>query len=143
MYGCIGDSDDRVGYHALWVFSHFGREAAAWLRPRRDELVDMLLAEKHTGKRRLLLTLLDRQAVAADDVRTDYLDWCLRGINSTQPYGVRALCLKQSYAMCRFYPELLRELACEMELMECGELSPGLRATLRHVRDMIREGKKE
>jgi len=89
------------------------------------------------GKRRLILTLLEHLSIEKDDIRTDYLDYCLSKINSTEPYAIRALCLKQAYAMCRFYPELLAELKNEVELMQYGELSPGLLSVIRHMRKKI------
>lgn len=133
LFAMVDDVDDRVGYNVLWVFTHFGMDDAAWLRPRRDLLIDRLLTASHVGKRRLILTLLDRMDVVADDIRTDYLDYCLAGINSTEPYGVRALCLKQAFAQCRLYPELMPELLSRIELMDYGELSPGLISARRNV----------
>lgn len=126
LFSLVSDDDDRVAYNALWVLTHFDGEGRDWLRRKRGILIDCLLTEKHTGKRRLMLSLLDRMSVAEDDVRTDYLDFCMAKINSTEPYGIRALCMKQAFAQCRFYPELLHELKCEIEMMEHGEMSPGI-----------------
>lgn len=137
LFALVGDDDDRVGYNALWVFTHFANEDMACLQSERDRLIDILLATGHVGKRRLILTLLDRMDVVAADIRTDYLDYCLAGINSTEPYGVRALCLKQAFAQCRLYPELMPELLSRIELMDYGELSPGLISVRRKVLRLI------
>lgn len=126
LLALINHDDDRIGYNALWIMTHFADDDIKWLRPNRDILIETLLITAHTGKRRLLLTLLERQSVTEDDIRTDYLDFCLSRINSAEPYGIRALCLKQAFAMCRFYPELLAELCHEIELMQYSPLSPGL-----------------
>lgn len=133
LFSMIGHSDDRIGYNALWVFTHFPLEDMKWLASKRDCLIDFLLKTNHVGKRRLILTLLEHLSIEKDDIRTDYLDYCLSKINSTEPYAIRALCLKQAYAMCRFYPELLAELKNEVELMQYGELSPGLLSVIRHL----------
>ncbi len=93
----------------------------------------MLLRVSHVGRRRLLLALLEFVPFAEADLRTDYLDFCLSKINSVEPYGVRALCIKQAYAQCRFYPELLAELRCHLEMMEAETLSPGLKCVRRHI----------
>lgn len=137
LFSMISHSDDRVGYNALWVFTHFPLEDMKWLASKRDCLIDFMLRTGHAGKRRLILTLLEHLSVEKDDIRTDYLDFCLSKINSTESYAIRALCLKQAYAMCRFYPELLAELKNEVELMQYGELSPGLLSVIRHMRKKI------
>ncbi len=126
LYDLVKDSDERVGYNALWVFTHFSPDDKAWLRPKRDELIDYLLGVGHVGKRRLILNLLESQTISEGDVRADYLDFCLSRINSTEPYGIRALCMKQAFAQCVFFPDLLYELKSELEIMDKGEMSPGL-----------------
>lgn len=126
LYSLIGNTDDRVGYNALWIFTHSGNEGVIYLQTKRNELIDMILRAEHTGKRRLLLTLVNQLKCDQDSIRSDYLDFCLSKINSTEPYAIRALCLKEAYSQCRFYPELMNELKLEIEMMSLGNLSPGL-----------------
>lgn len=133
LYALIYDADDRVGYNALWIFTHFSKEDIRWLAPKRNALIDTVLAANHTGKRRLILTLLDRIAISAVDVRTDYLDFCLSKINSSEPYGIRALCMKQAFAQCRYYPELMAELKSELQMTEYDGQSAGVAATRRNI----------
>lgn len=137
LFSMINHSDDRVAYNALWAFSHLPAADLKWLASRRDILIDSLLATQHVGRQRLLLTLLENIPDTAEVTRTDYLDFCLSNINSTAPYAIRALCLKQSFAVCRHFPELLSELQHEMDMMQYGELSPGLLSALRNVRKKI------
>lgn len=133
LFSLINDEDIKISYNALWVFTHFNAREITWLTSKRDQLTDLLLATSHVGKKRLLLTLLERLEITKDDLRTDYLDFCLSGINSCAPYAIRALCLKQAFAQCRFHPELLKELIAEIELMNNGELSPGLVSARRNI----------
>lgn len=131
------DSDDRTAYNALWALTHFPGKGRDLLLPYRDRLIDCLLATAHVGRRRLMLSLLDALPCEAADIRTDYLDFCLDRINSTEPYGVRALCLRQAYAQCRHYPELIHELRQQMQIMALAPLSPGLRSVLRHISRLL------
>lgn len=133
LLSLVFDSDSRVAYNALWILTHFSAKDKECLAKIRNQLIDRMLQTDHTGQRRLILSLLDSIKTDADDVRTDYLDFCLSTINSTEPYGVRALCLKQAYAMCRLYPDLLPELTNEIALMDSGTLSPGLLSVRRKV----------
>lgn len=133
LYALMCDGDERVGYNALWVMTHFTPSANEWLAEKRDELINRLFACSHTGKKRLILTLLERLPARPEEIRTDYLDFCLANINSSEPYGIRALCMKQAYAQCRFYPELMQEFLAILEMSDQEALSPGLRCAKRNI----------
>jgi len=133
LYSLIGDSDSRVGYNALWVFTHSLRHGNSWLCARRDDLIDKLLVTRHIGKTRMILSLLNRLPAGKDPLRIDYLDYCLSGINSVNPPGIRALCIRQAYSLCKSYPELLSELYEQLCIMDCGELSPGIKSARRDI----------
>lgn len=133
LLSLASDSDDRVSYNALWIFTHFPAAEKTWLIRHRQRLTDMLLATTHSGKRRLLLTLLDALPCDTNDVRTDYLDFCMSNIISPEPYAVRAFCIKQAFAQCRHYPELLEEFCGTIQLLRQQELSPGLRSAVKNI----------
>ncbi len=126
LYSLTDDNDDRVSYNALWVFTHLPDNAIARLETRRDDLIDRLLDCTHTGKSRLILSLLDRMPTTSQNVRPDFIDYCFSRINSTEPYGIRALCIHHAYAISRVYPDLLNELVLQFQLMEQFPQSPAL-----------------
>lgn len=133
LFAFVGDADFRVSYNALWIFSHFGKRDILWLASKRGILVDLLLHTDNNSIKRLILSLLDRLPMAAEDVTTEYLDFCFGNINSDEPYGIRSLCLKQAFVISRQFPELMHELILEIRMLECRPLSPGLKATLRNI----------
>lgn len=53
--------------------THLPETYAEWLLSLRDEMIDILLTETDTGKKRMLLQLLREQEYVADDIRTDFL----------------------------------------------------------------------
>lgn len=92
--------------------------------------------------RRLMLNLLLRQPFSEDTMRTDFLDFCLKKITATsQPYAIRALCMKLAYEQCRFFPELREELAMVLDMLQTEHLSPGLLSAYRQVRRKLRRHK--
>lgn len=139
LFSLITDPDQRTAYNALWVFTHFSSEDTKWLYNRRNRLIDILLKESHTGNRRLLLTLLDKIPCSPDDLRSDYLDFCLANINSIEPYAIRALSIKQAFSQCRFHEELLHELTIRLDMLDREDLSPALRSTRRNVTKQINQ----
>ena len=124
LYTLISDEDVRVSYNALWVFAHFDLSNNKWLYAKHDELIDKAIAEKHDGKKRLLLTLILRQPFDRDTLRTDFIDFCFATIlSSHESCANRALCMKLAYEQCRFFPELLSELSNCLEIISTEPLS--------------------
>ena len=142
LYSLTHEQDMRVSVNALWIFTHLD-EAAVWLYDKQNELVDRVLKETNVTRRRLLLSLLLRQPFEADRLRADFLDYCLSKITAhTEPYAVRALCMKLAYEQCRHYPELLVELQMVLDLLQSEHLSPGLASARRQVERKMGRGVK-
>ncbi len=134
LYQLTLDSDRSVATNALWVFTHFAAVDMEWLYAKHDQLIDRCLKEKDTTKLRLMLNLLLRQPYTEEDIRTDFIDFCLtRLADPKSPYAVRAQCIKLAYEQMRYWPELLNELRQTLEMISCEPLSPGLRSAWRQV----------
>lgn len=134
LYQLTLDSDRRVATNALWVFTHFSAVDNEWLFAKHDQLIDRCLNEKDATKLRLMLNLLLRQPYTEEDIRTDFIDFCLTRLADTKsPYAVRAQCIKLAYEQMRYWPELLNELRQTLEMISCEPLSPGLRSAWRQV----------
>lgn len=117
LFDLLFDSDDVVAYQSAWVFCHFSLYENEWLYDKQDELIDEVLICQHPGKRRLLLSMLYRQTFA-NPPRTDFLDFCLERMASKDELpGVKTLCMKLAYELCRPIPELLREFRLSLEIM--------------------------
>lgn len=134
LYQLTLDSDRRVATNALWVFTHFAAVDMEWLYAKHDQLINRCLNEKDATKLRLMLNLLLRQPYTEEDIRTDFIDFCLtRLADPKSPYAVRAQCIKLAYEQMRYWPELLNELRQTLEMISCEPLSPGLRSAWRQV----------
>ncbi len=140
LYQLTLDADRRVATNALWVFTHFSAVDNEWLYAKHDQLIDRCLKEKDTTKLRLMLNLLLRQPYTEEDIRTDFIDFCLTRLADTKsPYAVRAQCIKLAYVQMRYWPELLNELCQTLEMISCEHLSPGLRSAWRQVMKRIQK----
>ena len=134
LYQLTLDNDRRVATNALWVFTHFALADNEWLYAKHDQLIDRCLNEKDATKLRLMLNLLLRQPHTEEDIRTDFIDYCLMRLTDPKsPYAVRAQCIKLAYEQMRYWPELLNELRQTLEMISCEPLSPGLRSAWRQV----------
>ena len=138
LFELTKDTDKRISYNALYVFTKFDLSNTEWLYQKQDELINRALHEQRAGNTRLLLTLLLRQPFDSENLRTDFLDFCLLGIIScTKPTAVRLLCIKLAYEQCKFFPELLEELRCTLNLLEHEPLSSGLATARKNILKMI------
>ena len=134
LYQLTLDNDHRVAVNALWVFTHFALADNVWLYAKHDQLTDRCLNEKDATKLRLMLNLLLRQPYTEEDIRTDFIDFCLMRLTDPKsPYAVRAQYIKLAYEQMRYWPELLNELRQTLEMISCEPLSPGLRSAWRQV----------
>ena len=140
LYQLTLDDDRRVATNALWVFTHFSAVDNEWLYAKHDQLIDRCLNEKDATKLRLMLNLLLRQPYTEEDIRTDFIDYCLMRLTDPKsPYAVRAQCIKLAYVQMRYWPELLNELRQTLELISCEPLSPGLRSAWKQVMKRIQK----
>ena len=128
----------RVSSNALWVMTHLPECDREWLTSLQNELIDMLLSEQDTSKKRMVLQLLKEQDFNPDEMRTDLLDFCFSKINSEcEPYAIRCFSIYVAFRMCRHFPELVSELEQHLDMMTYQTLSPGLKSALRQIRTKI------
>ena len=140
LYDLVIGDDEIIGYHAAWIFTHFSSQDNEWLYKKQDELIDNILVCKHGGKRRVILNLLYRQPFP-NSPRVDFLDFCLgRMMSSEELPGVKSLCMKIAYELCRPIPELIQELKTMLAMME-GDLAPSIRAVRKNILKAMQKGK--
>ena len=140
LYDLVIGDNEAIGYHATWIFTHFSSQDNEWLYTKQDQLIDNILACKHGGKRRVMLNLLYRQPFP-NPPRVDFLDFCLERMMSGEELpGVKSLCMKIAYELCRPIPELVQELKTMLAMME-GDLVPSIRAVRKNILKAMQKGK--
>lgn len=140
LYDLLFDEEDQIAYQAAWAMNHYSSRENQWLYDKQDELINEAMHCRHTGKRRLILSLLYRQPLA-NPPRVDFLDFCLdRMISRKEPVGIRSLCMKIAYELCRPIPELTRELKAALGMME-GEFSPAIATARKNILKAMIRGK--
>ena len=140
LYNLVIGDDEAIGYHAAWIFTHFSSQDNEWLYNKHDQLINEVLVCKHGGKRRVMLNLLYRQPFP-NPPRVDFLDFCLeRMMSSEELPGVKSLCMKIAYELCRPIPELIQELKTMLEMMD-GDLSPAIYSVRKNILKAMQKGK--
>lgn len=138
LFALLFDEDKRTADNAAWTLTHLPKEYRTWLASKQNALIDEIMKTTSTTKRRLILTLLERQPFAKEDLRTEFLDFCLLRIASPiQPVGIRALCVKLAYKQCHFYPELLEELKHTLDMLEQEGETPAIKNVKKNILKQI------
>lgn len=134
-----GTQDDyQITRNALWVLTKATDVELSQLQPLLHDLINLALATANSSVRRLSLNVIERLKMDEDDLRTDFLDFCLDHMADINEYpGIQSLCMKLAYRMATFYPELMGELSRTIEGMEVEYYKPAVIS----VRNRILKGK--
>lgn len=129
----------KIADNATWAIQHLlPKDFSQFVLPHKARLMQLAISTQSETKQRMLLSILRETTFEKDDLQTDFLDFCLSTIASAQHHvGTRALCIHLSYMQCRHYPELLKELKQQLELMDDGLLQPGLRSAKANTLKLI------
>ena len=130
----VFDSDYRVARSALWGLTKATNEELSELQVILNELIDQAMQTENSSVRRLTLNIIERLKIAEDDLRTDFLDFCLEHAVSIEEFpGIQTLCMKLAYRMCSFYPELMDELKRILEAMEIDYYKPAIKGLRKRI----------
>lgn len=139
MYRLTADENQTVSWRAIWVCQKLSEIHPDWFIPLYDEITQRLLACKHDGSKRLLLSVLYNTPIP-DPLPVPLLNYCLDHMLSPQEsIGVQALAIRMAYLLCKQEPELLQELRLILENTELEYYSTGVNATVRNTLKKIRK----
>lgn len=130
--------DGRVARNAFWVLTKASDQELSQLQGMLNELIDLALKTENSAVRRLSLNIIERLKIEEDDLRTDFLDFCLEHMADVDELpGIQSISMKLAYRMCKFYPELMDEFKVTLESMETEYYKPAVNC----VRSRILRGK--
>ena len=140
LYQLSFDDNNRVANNAFWIFTHFDEANNEWLLCKHNNLIDRVIVENNETNRRLMLSLLLRQPFEEESLRSDFIDFCESKITAcSQPYAIRAYCMKLAYEQMKYYPELLAELKATLYMLSQEPLSPALLSAKNQVMKKIKK----
>ena len=129
--------DYRVARSALWGLTKASKEELSQLQVILNELIDQAMLTENSSVRRLSLNIVERLELNKEDLRTDFLDFCFEHMMDVEEYpGIQSVCMKLTFRMCKFYPELMDELKRTLEAMEIDYYKPAVKC----VRSRILKG---
>lgn len=131
-------SDYQVTRNMLWALTKTTGEEHSQLQPLLHPLIELAMATENSSVRRLALSNIERMKIEEDDLRSDFLDFCLDHMHDVNELpGIQSVAMKLSYRMCLFYPELMEEMMRILDSMEMEFYKPAVKS----VRNRILNGK--
>ena len=128
------DKDYRVARSALWGLTKATDEELSELQVIFNELIEQAMQTENSSARRLTMNIIERLEINEEDLRTDFLDFCLEHMVSIEEFpGVQTLCMKLAYRMCSFYPELMDELKLTLETMAIEYYKPAVKGLRQRI----------
>jgi hypothetical protein len=132
------DADYRVARSALWGLTKASDKELSQLQVLLNELIDQAMHTENSSVRRLTLNIIERLELTEDNMRADFLDFCLEHMVAGDEFpGVQTLCMKLAYRMSNFYPELKEEFKRILDAMEIEYYKPAVKG----LRSKILSGK--
>lgn len=133
LFRLMHSDDSQVARNAAWAITHQSDESIKELS--QPELIAMAMTSQSVSLRRLALHLILRQGISKDDMRGDFLDFCLQHmVMLEEPSGVQSLCMKLAMQMCSYYPELQHEFDETIQLMHAEHYKPGLNYLIKKIK---------
>lgn len=128
------NEDSQVARNALWGVTKATKAELSQLQPLLNELIDLAMSSDNSSVRRLTLCLIERLVMQEEDLRTDFLDFCLEHMADMEEYpGIQSLCMKIAYRMCKFYPELMDEFLRTIDAMEIECYKPAVKSVRNRI----------
>jgi len=132
------DADYRVARSALWGLTKASDKELSQLQVLLNELIDQAMHTENSSVRRLTLNIIERLELTENNMRADFLDFCLEHMVAGDEFpGVQTLCMKLAYRMSNFYPELKEEFKRILDAMEIEYYKPAVKG----LRSKILSGK--
>ena len=132
------DADYRIARSALWGLTKASDGELFQLQILLDELINQAMNTENSSVRRLTLNIIERLELDKDNLRVDFLDFCMEHmVAGDELPGVQTLCMKLAHRMCGFYPELNGEFRRIVEAMVISDYKPAVKG----LRSRILNGK--
>ena len=122
-------SDYEVTRKMLWTLTKTTKEEHSQLQPLLHSLIELAMSTDNSSVRRLALSNIERMNIGEDNLRTDFLDFCLCHMYDVNELpGIQSVAMKLAYRMCLFYPELMEEMMRILNSMEMEYYKPAVKS---------------
>ncbi len=133
LYSLVTNKETKLSWRAAWACEKLSELTPEWFIPKYDEIVSLTLSMKHSGTKRLLLSILYNLPLPAE-FPVELYNFCLeKMLSPDEAIAIQALCIKLAYKIALKEPELLSEIRLYLENAETEYFSTGVKNCIRNV----------
>lgn len=133
LYSLIKSEETKISWRAAWACEKLSESCPQWFISKYEEITNLALSIKHSGTKRLLLSILYNLPVPSQ-FPVELYNFCLeKMISPDEAIAIQALSVKLAYKIALKEPELLSEICLYLENAETEYFSTGVKNCIRNV----------
>jgi len=133
LYSLITNSDTKISWRAAWACEKLSESNPEWFAPNYEKIAALAISMKHSGTKRLLLSILYNLPVPSQFPVELYNSCLEKMLSSDEAIAIQALSVKLAYKIALKEPELLSEIRLYLENAETEYFSTGVKNCIRNV----------
>ncbi len=133
LYSLIKSQDTKISWRAAWACEKLSESNPEWFIPKYEEITKLTFSTKHSGTKRLFLSILYNLPVPSE-FPVELYNFCLeKMLSPDEAIAIQALSVKLAYKIALKEPELLSEIRLYLENAEMEYFSTGVKNCIRNV----------
>ncbi|WP_321423986.1 hypothetical protein [uncultured Bacteroides sp.] len=142
LYSLIKSQDTKISWRAAWACEKLSESNPEWFIPKYEEITQLTFSTKHSGTKRLFLSILYNLPVPSE-FPVELYNFCLeKMLSPDEAIAIQALSVKLAYKIALKEPELLSEISLYLENAEMEYFSTGVKNCIRNVLKKINSSKR-
>jgi hypothetical protein len=142
LYSLMANSDSKISWRAAWACEKLSESNPEWFIPKYEEITQLAFSTKHSGTKRLFLSILYNLPVPSE-FPVELYNFCLeKMLSPDEAIAIQALSIKLAYKIALKEPELLSEISLYLENTEMEYFSTGVKNCIRNVLKKINSSRR-
>ncbi|WP_321436851.1 hypothetical protein [uncultured Bacteroides sp.] len=133
LYSLIKSEEIKISWRAAWACEKLSESNPEWLISKYEEITQLTFSTKHSGTKRLFLSILHNLPVPSE-FPVELYNFCLeKMLSPDEAIAIQALSVKLAYKIALKEPELLSEIRLYLENAETEYFSTGVKNCIQNV----------
>lgn len=133
LYSLMKSEETKISWRAAWACEKLSESNPEWFIPKYAEITSLALSTKHSGTKRLFLSILYNLPVPSE-FPVELYNFCLeKMLSPDEAIAIQALSVKLAYKIALKEPELLSEIRLYLENAETEYFSTGVKNCIKNT----------
>lgn len=142
LYSLITNRDTKISWRAAWACEKLSESNSEWFASDYEKIATLAISMKHSGTKRLLLSILYNLPVPSQFPVELYNSCLEKMLSPDEAIAIQALSVKLAYKIALKEPELLSEIRLYLENAETEYFSTGVKNCIKNTLNKINSSSK-